>query len=96
MSSAEAALLRRLAVDSNLLWTVARRAVEDHLVEWRDERLSMPLRNNGLVIKEKDGTGSDVIRFGPETAVRIGLLALAEHLDENPTVSGPDSGSAAG
>jgi hypothetical protein len=76
--------LRLLADDDALLYNVARRAVEDALIEWRDKRLSMPFRNNGLVVKEKDGTSSDVIRFGPETAVRIALRALADHLDEVP------------
>ena len=56
---------------------VARKAIEDALVEWRDNRLSEPLRGNGLVIREKDGANSNIIRFGPETAMRIGLGAIA-------------------
>jgi Lar family restriction alleviation protein len=55
---------------------IGRKAIEDTLIEWRDERLSEPMRGNGLVIREKDGTKSDVIRFGPETALRIGLKAM--------------------
>jgi hypothetical protein len=35
------------------------------------------MRNNGLVIKERDGTDSTVIRFGPEDALKIGLRAIA-------------------
>lgn len=77
--------LRTIADDPGLLWNVARRAIEDALVEWRDDRLSMLLRNNGFVIKEKDGSDSSIIRFGPETGVRIALLALADHLDETAT-----------
>ncbi len=76
--------LRRLADDQQALWEVARSAIEDALIEWRDDRLSMPMRNNGFVVKEKDGTASDVIRFGPETGVRIALLALADHLTTPP------------
>ena len=75
-----AAGLRRLADDQQVLWEVARAAIEDQLIEWRDDRLSMPLRNNGFVVKEKDGTASSIIRFGPEDGVRIALLALADHL----------------
>lgn len=79
--SADAALLRRLADDSGLLWTVARRAIEDELIEWRDSRMFV-LRNNGFVVKEMDGSPSDVIRFGPEVGVRIALRALADHLEQ--------------
>jgi hypothetical protein len=70
------AAARALAADDELL-EVARLAIEDALIEWRDERRSMPFRNNGLVVKERDGSPSDVIRFGPEMAMRIGLLAVA-------------------
>jgi hypothetical protein len=55
-----------------------RKAVEDVLIEWRDERLSMPHRNNGLVCKERDGTPSDVIRLPIEWALKIGLEAIAD------------------
>lgn len=81
MSAAD--VLRELASDEQLLWNVARGAIEDALIEWRDDRLSMPLRNNGFVVKEADGEPSSVIRFGPETGVRIALLALADHLEQS-------------
>lgn len=85
MTTAErAAFLRELADDDEALWQVARRAIEDDLIEFRDSRLSMPLRNNGLVVKEKDGTPSDLIRFGPEIAVKIALRALADHYAAKP------------
>lgn len=54
---------------------IGRKAVEDLLIEWRDSRLS-ELRNNGLVIKEKDGTASSIIRFGTETALKVGIKAM--------------------
>ncbi len=72
--------LRALADDHELLWTVARFAIEEELIDWRDNRRFM-LRNNGFVIKEKDGTSSNVIRFGPEVGVRIALRAIADHLE---------------
>ena len=80
MSAEVAAALRALADDSETLWNVARRAIEDELVEWRDECRFM-LRNNGFVINERDGSPSHVIRFGPEVGVRIALLALADHVE---------------
>jgi hypothetical protein len=79
MSEARHEILRGVADDDHLM-EVARQAVENTLVEWRDDRISELRRNNGLVIKERDGTASDVIRFGPETAMRIGLTAIAEFL----------------
>ena len=80
MSTEVVEALREMADDSELLWTVARRAIEDELVQWRDDGMFV-LRNNGFAIKHKDGTPSDVIRFGPEVGVRIALRALADHLD---------------
>jgi hypothetical protein len=66
--------------ESKELLEIGRRAIEKELVEWRDSRLSEFLRGNGLVIREKDGTQSNIIRFGPETALYIGLKAIEAHL----------------
>lgn len=71
--------LLEVASNSDLL-EVARKAIEDELIELRDERIAV-LRNNGLVVKEYDGSSSNVIRMGPEDAVRAGLKAIAETLD---------------
>jgi len=81
MSAELAAGLRELADDQELLWTVARAAIEDELVEWRDAGRFV-LRNNGFTIRYADGTGNEIIRFGPEVGVRIALKALADHLEE--------------
>jgi hypothetical protein len=80
MSVEMAAGLRVIAEDRDLLWTVARKAIEDELVEWRDAGRFV-LRNNGFTIKFEDGTPNSIIRFGPEHGVRIALLALADHLE---------------
>ncbi|KKM24920.1 hypothetical protein LCGC14_1600140, partial [marine sediment metagenome] len=66
--------LEEIAQDRALL-EVGRKAVEDVLIEWRDSRISMFNRGNGLVIREKDGKDSHIIRMGPEDAIRIGLEA---------------------
>lgn len=71
--------LESVTKDPDLL-EIARRAIESTLIEWRDSRMSFPQRNNGLVVREADGKRSDLIRMGPETAVRIGLLAISQHL----------------
>lgn len=57
---------------------IARLAIENTLIEMRDMRM-FQLRNNGLVVKEYDGTPSNVIRLGPEDAVRIGIEAINKH-----------------
>lgn len=79
-----AAALDSLADDGELLYNVARKAIEDELIEWRDSRLFV-LRNNGFVIKEEDGSDSHIIRFGPETGVRIALKAMAQHIEAEAT-----------
>ena len=72
-----ASVLSATAKNEGLL-EIGRRAIEAELVDWRDRRLSVIGRANGLVVREKDGAESFVIRFGPEVALRIGLLAIAD------------------
>jgi hypothetical protein len=55
----------------------ARKKIEDILIEFRDDHISLPMRNNGLVVKEYDGTSSSVIRLGIVDALKIGLEELA-------------------
>lgn len=74
-------LCRRLA-DDDALMEVGRKAIEETLVEWRDSRLSEFTRGNGLVIREKDGKESSIIRMGPEVGVKIALKAIADHLEK--------------
>lgn len=86
MSEEKAKLLREIA-DSPRLLEIARAAIENTLVEWRDSRLSS-MRGNGLVIREPDGTPSSVVRFGPEVAVTIGLRAIADELSASQPING--------
>jgi hypothetical protein len=66
--------------ENKQLLEIGRLAIEKTLLDWRDSRLSELNRNNGLVVREKDGTESNIIRFGPETALKIGLKAIEEFL----------------
>jgi hypothetical protein len=70
-------------IENDELLEIGRKAIEDVLVDLRDSRIAV-LRNNGLVIKERDGKESDIIRMGPEHALRIGLKAIAQHLEKLP------------
>ena len=70
-------VLREIAEDQQALWEVARAAIEDELIEWCDSRMFV-LRNNGFVIKEKDGEESSIIRFGPEVGVSGGNVTIGK------------------
>lgn len=63
---------------------IGRKAIEDYLVVLRDDRISMPNRGNGLVIRERDGRVSHIIRMGPENALTIGLNAMLAAAPEVP------------
>ena len=52
-----------------------RKYIEDVLVDWRDNRLSV-MRNNGLVIRERDGKDSSIIRLGFDDAMRMAIKHL--------------------
>ena len=67
-------------IDSPELLEIGRKAIEDSLIGFRDDRISEFNRGNGFVIREHDGKSSHVIRFGPETGLRIALKAIGKHL----------------
>lgn len=72
-----AEILQKIANNEELV-EIGRRAIEDRLIEMRDDRVFLMGRGNGLVVREKNGEASSRIRMGPETAFRIALLAIAE------------------
>ena len=81
-------VLRALALDGALI-EIGRKAIEIALVDCREHRISQPFRGNGLGIKEKDGKDMYVmIRMGPDDGLRIGLNAIADHLEHNASVTG--------
>lgn len=68
------------------LLEIARRAVEDELIDLRDSGMFI-LRNNGFSVKERDGTPSNVMRLGTEMGMQIGLEAIIEHLKKEEVTS---------
>ena len=57
---------------------VARSAIEDTLIKFRNGRISFPGRGNGLVVREKDGRDSSMIRMSVGDALKLGLRAIIE------------------
>lgn len=77
---AVAQLLRNASADRELMEKI-RLKVEDELVDLRDRGYITPNRN-GLVVFEKDGEPSPVIRMGTRQAIVFMLQELAKHYDE--------------
>jgi hypothetical protein len=63
--------------------TAAHLAIEDALVEFRDERISVLNRANGFVIRERDGQPSSIMRFGTRDGLRIGIEAYLRHVEQD-------------
>lgn len=78
MTGVAADSVTALAADDNLI-EVMRKAIEDELVEWRDDTRFM-VCGNGFSIRDKDGTPSPIIRFRTDIGLRIALHAAAEYL----------------
>ena len=77
-----AEILRGLAEDPKALYA-AHIALEDELVMMRDSRMWLGMPANGLVIRERDGSESDIIRIGTREAVRRALVAIADFLERD-------------
>jgi hypothetical protein len=72
--------------------TAAHLAVEDALVDFRDNRISTLGPRNGFVIYERDGQLSGVMRLGTRDGLRIAITAYLAALagDIDPRVPRPD------
>ncbi len=73
---------RAVEIDAFAL-AVARRVVEDVLVDLRDRRVSV-MCGNGLVIRERNGGDSDVLRLSTRDALQIGIQAYTAALRHKP------------
>lgn len=69
-----------LGLDQSAL-TRAHCAVEDVLIGFRDDRISVRGPANGLVVKEYDGSESSVMRLGTRDALEIGIKAYLKALE---------------
>ncbi len=79
-----AGALRRLADEPRSLFA-AHLALEDQLIQMRDAGLSVVNMHggpaNGLVVRYKDGSPSDIIRIPIRDAVYSALIAIADDLE---------------
>jgi hypothetical protein len=62
--------------------TAAHLAVEDALVDFRDAQISVVGPANGFVIRERDGSLSDVMRLGTREGLRIAIGAYLDALKD--------------
>lgn len=58
----------------------ARLHVENELIWMRDERISILNWANGIVIREKDGSESTVVRMRTQDALRMGIKAYLREM----------------
>lgn len=61
--------------------TVAHQAVEDVLIHFRDERISVLGHGNGFVVLERDGKPSSMIRLGTRDGLKIAIRAYLEAVE---------------
>lgn len=72
--------VRALSRDPKML-QAAHIKLEDQLIDMRDSQMSVFPAANGMVVREKDGSPSDVIRIPTAMAVQIALEAIADKLE---------------
>lgn len=70
-----------IEIDDEAL-TAAHLAVEDQLIEMRDARLSVVGPRNGLVVNEKDGEPSPIMRLGTRQGLQVGIQAYLAAVNE--------------
>jgi hypothetical protein len=68
-------------LDDPALIEAGRLEVEDTLVEFRDSAMWEGFHNNGLTIKNRDGSPSEIIRMGPAMGIGIALRGIIKKLE---------------
>lgn len=61
---------------TEILVTKMHLAIENELIEMRDSRMSIIGPANGLVVNERDGSPSSIMRMGTRAAMEIALGTL--------------------
>jgi len=68
--------MNEIAIDEEAL-EVARKHIEDILIEFRDARISI-IGGNGFCVREEDGKPSPMMRLSTREGLRIGIKAYLE------------------
>lgn len=71
-------VIQDILADEDVLWEVARRAIEDELIELRDEGISVVGPGNGFTVNYVDGTPGPM-RMSTFDGLKVALRALMEH-----------------
>lgn len=72
---------QKLALDEMAL-TAAHLAVEDQLVQMRDDRMFVLGPRNGFIIHERDGQPSSIMRFGTRHGLEIAIRAYLKAIEK--------------
>lgn len=85
MQNSELAKAVAIILDNHELLETARKGIEDQLIDLRDSRIGILNVGNGLVVREKDATPSDIIRMPTLVAIKRAFRIILEKLqDEGP------------
>jgi hypothetical protein len=76
--------MEQRSIDQSAL-TSAHRAIEDVLIAFRDDRISVLNRANGFVVREADGTESSIMRLGTRDGLEIGIRAYLDAVEARQT-----------
>lgn len=76
-----AAELRKIA-SNPILIEVARKKLEDQLIDLRDSCIGLIGPGNGLVVRSENGEPSSIIRIRTTDAIRIALETIADQIEE--------------
>ena len=68
------------------LLETARKGIEDQLIDLRDSRIGILNAGNGLVVREKDGESSSIIRMPTLTAIECAFRIILEKLQDEGSV----------
>ena len=86
MQNSELAKAISIILENPELLETARKGIEDQLIDLRDSRIGIINAGNGLVVREKDGESSSIIRMPTLTAIKRAFRIILEKLQDEGSV----------
>lgn len=80
--SIEQRQLLKSITEDNVLMTIAHLAIEEELIQLRDDGMWLGMHANGFTCNNRDGSPSGVMRFGTRHGLVLALEAIAESTPE--------------